>query len=193
MKYAFILSLIALFSFQANTQEKVYPKSIASIDDFRALLEEVEPHRTERLISLDEFLKISKEENVIILDSRSKYRYDRKHIKGAIHLNFSDFTQEALDALIPNENTKILIYCNNNFSAPTPIELTDFPTKLSKPFEPTPIKTEIPIRIKRYTLALNIPTYINLYGYGYRNIFELDELVNINDARLEFEGTEVRQ
>lgn len=35
----------------------------------------------------------------------------------------------------------------------------------------------------------NIPTYINLYGYGYRNIYELDELVEMNDPRLEFEGT----
>ena len=41
-------------------------------------------------------------------------------------------------------------------------------------------------------LALNIPTYINLYGYGYRNIYELDELVNINDKRIKFEGTEVK-
>lgn len=41
-------------------------------------------------------------------------------------------------------------------------------------------------------LALNIPTFINLYGYGYRNIYELDELVNINDPRVKFEGTEVK-
>jgi hypothetical protein len=41
-------------------------------------------------------------------------------------------------------------------------------------------------------LALNIPTYINLYGYGYKNVYELDELVNVNDKRIEFEGTAVK-
>ena len=40
-------------------------------------------------------------------------------------------------------------------------------------------------------LALNIPTFINLYGYGYRSIYELDELVNVHDTRIEFEGTMV--
>ena len=40
-------------------------------------------------------------------------------------------------------------------------------------------------------LALNIPTYINLYGYGYRNVYELNELVGVRDPRVEFEGTTV--
>lgn len=40
--------------------------------------------------------------------------YDQKHIKGAINLNFSDFNQDSLNALFPDENTRILIYCNNN-------------------------------------------------------------------------------
>ncbi|MEO7977542.1 hypothetical protein [Flavobacterium sp.] len=41
-------------------------------------------------------------------------------------------------------------------------------------------------------LALNITTHINLYGYGYKNIYELDELVNVNDSGITFEGTEVK-
>ena len=40
-------------------------------------------------------------------------------------------------------------------------------------------------------MALNVPTYINLYGYGYRNVYELDELVDVNDPRVEFEGSVV--
>jgi hypothetical protein len=54
--------------------------------------------------------------------------------------------------------------------------------------EPTSIPTEEPI-----TLALNIPTYINLYGYGYRNVYELGELVNVNDKRISFEGSIVTE
>lgn len=42
-------------------------------------------------------------------------------------------------------------------------------------------------------MALNIPTYINLYGYGYRNVYELHELVDVKDPRIEFEGTIVEQ
>ncbi len=42
-------------------------------------------------------------------------------------------------------------------------------------------------------MALNIPTYINLYGYGYRNVYELHELVNVDDPRIAFEGSIVAQ
>ena len=35
---------------------------------------------------------------------------------------------------------------------------------------------------------LNIPPYINLYGYGYRNIYELHELVDVRDPRLRHAG-----
>ena len=42
-------------------------------------------------------------------------------------------------------------------------------------------------------MALNIPTHINLYGYGYRNVYELNELVNVNDPRIAFEGSIVEQ
>ena len=41
--------------------------------------------------------------------------------------------------------------------------------------------------------AAILGTYINLYGYGYRNIYELDELVNVNDSRIECLGTEVKE
>jgi hypothetical protein len=38
-------------------------------------------------------------------------------------------------------------------------------------------------------MSLNVPTYVNLYGYGYRNVYELHELVDVNDPRISFEGT----
>lgn len=175
--------------------QETYPKSLASYNDFKNLVTFVEAHRKERLINLDTFLKMSEEENIIILDTRSEFRYKRKHLKGAIHLSFSDFTQDNLRTLIPlNANTKILIYCNNNFSG----DQIDFRSKMSLPEESNSlldkreIETQILSNRKPIMLALNIPTYINLYGYGYRNIYELDELVNVNDPRIIFEGTEVK-
>jgi len=33
-------------------------------------------------------------------------------------------------------------------------------------------------------LALNIQTFINLVGYGYANVRELNEVVNFNDPKI---------
>ena len=131
---------------------------------------------------------MSENKNVVILDSRSKFRYDRKHLKNSIHLGFSDFTQDNLWELIPDQNTTVLIYCNNNFIG----DQINFASKISKPNQkPSRIETQILSNRKPMMLALNIPTFINLYGYGYKNVYELNELVNVNDSRIEFEGTEV--
>lgn len=168
------------------TQQQHYPKALVDYDDFKSLVLAVEKERTNRLVSLDDFLKMSHEANTIILDTRSDFRYDRKHLKGAIHLDFTDFTQENLSKLIPDPNTKILIYCNNNFSG----DQINFASKMSFPRNIP--ETQILSNRKPIMLALNIPTYINLYGYGFKNIYELDELVDVNDPRVKFEGTEVQ-
>jgi hypothetical protein len=168
------------------TKEKQYPKALVDYDDFKNLVLEIEKERENRLVSLDAFLKMSHEKNTVVLDSRSDFRYNRKHLKGAIHLDFTDFTQENLYKLIPDPNTRILIYCNNNFDG-DPI---DFASKMS--FPKNAPETQILANRKPIMLALNIPTHINLYGYGYKNVYELDELVHINDARIKFEGTEVK-
>ena len=163
-----------------------YPKALVDYDDFKNLILDLEKNRAERLVSLDVFLEMAKGENTVILDTRSDFRFNRKHLKGAIHLDFTDFTQENLLKLIPDTNTKILIYCNNNFNG-DPI---DFASKMAKPA--ASLQTQILSNRKPVMLALNIPTHINLYGYGYKNIYELDELVNVNDPRVKFEGTEVK-
>jgi len=163
-----------------------YPKALVDYEDFKNLVTELEKKRENHLVNLDVFLKMSKEENVVILDSRSDFRFNRKHLKDAIHLDFTDFTQDNLLQLIPDTNTKILIYCNNNFDG----DPVDFPSKMYVP--ENKIETQILSNRKPIMLALNIPTHINLYGYGYKNIYELDELVNVNDSRIKFEGTEVK-
>ena len=168
-------------------QERGYLKAKVSFGDFKNLVDEVEAHRAERLVDLDAFLRMAQEPGTIVLDSRSKMRFDRIHLKGALHLNFADFTQASLAETIPSFDTRVLIYCNNNFEG-NPI---DFASKIALP--PTSLgdspadafrEEEKPIM-----MALNVPTYINLYGYGYRNVYELDELVDVGDARIAFEGS----
>jgi len=164
-----------------------YPVAKVSFKDFKSLVTQAEKHRAKRLISLDEFLEKAKDENVIILDTRSKLRYDRIHVEGAKHLNFSDFTQDNLREVIPSPETIVLIYCNNNFEG----NQVDFASKVVVPSaipQATPT-AQFASQEKPLMMALNIPTYINLYGYGYKNVFELDELVNVDDPRISFQGT----
>lgn len=168
-------------------QDAKYTKAKVSFEDFKGLVAEVEKHRATRLVDLNTFLKMSRDPGVLILDSRSAFRFERIHIKGAKHLAFTDFTQESLAKVIPAFETKILIYCNNNFDG----NQVDFASKIALPL-PKPRSaeaTQFASQAKPIMMALNIPTYINLYGYGYRNVYELNELVNVKDPRIAFEGS----
>jgi hypothetical protein len=184
-------SVILLFNNLVFAQENSYQKAKVSFDDYKNLVAEVEPHRAERLIDLDTFLKMSNEPGVIILDSRSTFRYERIHLKGAKHLSFTDFTQNNFAEVIPSFETTIQIYCNNNFEG----NQTDFASKVAMPVNPAGdiITAQFNSQEKPLMMALNIPTYINLYGYGYHNVYELNELVNVNDPRISFEGSIVEQ
>lgn len=168
-----------------------YAKAKVSFDDFKGLVAQVETHRASRLIDLDTFLKMSKEPDVIILDSRSAFRFERIHLKGARHLAFTDFTQANLQKVIPSFETRILIYCNNNFDG----NETDFASKIAspRPKAENALAKQIAGQEKPIMMALNIPTYVNLYGYGYRNVYELHELVSVKDPRIVFAGSLIDQ
>lgn len=162
-----LYSLFLLTWAEASMTAMAQPvPSKVDFQGFNRMTEEVRGHREIHLIELDRFNEMAKQKDVVILDTRSASAFQGKHLKGAIHLNFSDFTEEKLAKLIPDRDTTILIYCNNNFK-------DDAESFMAK----------------RAELALNIPTFINLYGYGYRNVYELSELVSVHDPRLEFEGT----
>lgn len=128
---------------------------------FMDLGDEVFELRESRLLTLEQFNDMAEAPDTIILDARSRYAFDMGHIEGAVNLPFSDFTDEKLAELIPSKDTRILIYCNNNFSDDAE-----------------------PIPLKRISLALNIPTFINLYGYGYENIYELGVLTETTNANV---------
>jgi hypothetical protein len=106
---------------------------------------------------------MSREPGTIILDARSREKYDTLHIKGAVNLSFPDITVESLHRMLPDKDARILIYCNNNFVG----EQRAFPTKMPM-------------------ASLNISTYIALYSYGYRSVYELGPLLDINKSKLEF-------
>jgi len=122
--------------------------------------------RASHRVSEEDFVRMSREPGTLILDARSRQKYDELHVKGAINLSFPDITIDSLRALIPDKGTRILIYCNNNFrGAEGP-----FPSKLP-------------------TASLNLSTFIALYNYGYRNVWELGPLVDVKTTKIPLEPT----
>jgi len=109
---------------------------------------------------------MSREPGTVVLDARSREKYDELHIKGAVSLSFPDITVASLATLLPDKTARILIYCNNNFRG-----------------------AERPFPTKRADASLNISTYISLYSYGYRNVYELGPLLDIAASKLEFESS----
>ena len=128
---------------------------------FRSLTNEVEAYRATRLISWADFVAASREADVLILDARSERQFARGHLQGAINLPLPEFSEEALAETIGRSDRPILIYCNNNFS-----------------------NDREPVMLKSGPVALNIPTFIHLVAYGYRNVRELDAVIDMDDPRI---------
>ena len=132
-------------------------------------------HRKDRRVDVHEFLEMARDPNTIILDTRSKKKFDMKHVAGAKHLNFSDFTESALSKVIPSKDTRVLIYCNNNFKTEDKHEESVDREAFGAKYEP---------------YALNITTYSNLYGYGYKNVYELAPAVDPESTEIPFASEE---
>lgn len=175
MKYYFffILTILCIFPIQVvdarekveqNNRELVNPA--IDIDGYLRVSQEAANYRQNRRLTEAEFITKSKESGTIILDARSTERYNELHIKRAVNLSFPDITIASLESLIPDKNTLILIYCNNNFRGAE----SAFPTKMA-------------------TASLNISTYIALYNYGYKNVYELAPLLDIKSTQIEFESS----
>jgi hypothetical protein len=126
---------------------------------------EAAEYRQTRRLTEDEFLRMSCQPGVVILDARSSEKFRELHVKGAINLSFPDITAASLRQAIPDANAPVLIYCNNNFR-----------------------NAEGPFPGKASTASLNLSTFIALYNYGYRNVYELGPLIDIGKSKLPFES-----
>jgi hypothetical protein len=122
-------------------------------------------YRDSRRLSEEDFVRYAREPGTVVLDARSREKFDQLHIAGAINLSFPDIAIASLQRAIPSRSTRILIYCNNNFrGAESP-----FPSKLP-------------------AASLNLSTFIALYTYGYRNVWELGPQVDLERSILRFES-----
>jgi phage shock protein E len=152
---------IAMLCFAASAASAQATNPQIDYPGFEGLTQKVGTYRAARLVSWAEFAKSAKRPGALILDARSADAYAAGHIRGAVNLPFTDFTAESLKRVIGNADRPILIYCNNNFR-----------------------NNVAPVMLKVPSLALNIQTFINLVGYGYPNVWELDEAIDFNDPKV---------
>lgn len=169
--HVLIVSIVfSIVSFYLVAEDEVFklskniPNKNISYKKFLDNAIKIEPYRKKRRINVEQFIQYSKEKNTIILDTRSRKNYLKIHIKGAKHLSFTEFDVKSLLKIIPNKNTRILIYCNNNFDTTNPA-----------------------LYSKLKGASLNIPTFIHLNTYGYKNVYELGPVVNLEKTKLTFE------
>jgi phage shock protein E len=128
---------------------------------------QTQSQRAKRLLSLTAFKAIARKGDVLVLDARSEQAFREGHIDGAVNLPLPDFNAASLREIIgANPDRQILIYCNNNF-----------------------INDVRPIPTKVVQVALNIQTFINLRAYGYENVWELGEAVDMTNPAVGWVGT----
>jgi phage shock protein E len=117
-------------------------------------------------LSEDEFIAFMGDPATVVLDARSTDKYAQLHVKGAVNLPFSDIAISTLAQALPDRATRVLIYCNNNFTNAEDA----FPSKLP-------------------SASLNLSTFVALYDYGYRNVYELGPLIDARTTRIPLQGS----
>lgn len=164
-----VLPAIVTFALTASSLLAATPAPPNRLIDYPGFLEDaaiVGKVREQHRVSEDEFLRMAAEPGTIILDARTRDKFDMLHVDGARHLALTDVTAEELTKVIPAKDTRILIYCNNNFLQ----EKEAFASKVAR-------------------ASLNIYTFNTLFSYGYRNVYELAPLTDIRQSKLPFVGT----
>ena len=141
--------------------QSLVPNPQIDYASFRKIADEVEPYRQTRLVDWNTWLSAAADPDVLILDARSERQFAQGHLAGAVNVPLPEFSVERLAEVIGRSDRPILIYCNNNFRNDRP-----------------------PVALKSGPVALNIPTFIHLIAYGYRNVRELNDVIDIDDPRI---------
>jgi len=144
-------------------QQPTLSNPAIDMDGYLRLAQEAAKHRESRRVSEADFIRMSRQTGTIVLDCRSKAKYALLHIEGAINLSFPDISVESVKRVLPDKGARILIYCNNNFK-----------------------NNEAAFASKLPAASLNISTYISLYTYGYRNVYELAPQIDPVKSKLRF-------
>src|SRR4249919_635686 len=84
----------------ADPQDPIANPAI-DMDAYLRVSQEAAQHRVTRRLTEADFLRMSQERGTIVLDARSKEKYDLLHIQGAVNLSFPDITVESLQRVLP--------------------------------------------------------------------------------------------
>ena len=144
------------------------PNPLINYGQFQRIVADSREQRESHRLTEAEFLADMQRAGVVVLDARTESRYRLRHVKGAVNLPYTEFTADTLARVVPDKDSMILIYCNNNFLD-----------------SPRAFATKAP------AASLNLATYTSLKAYGYTNIFELGPLLKIEQTQIPFEGSEV--
>jgi hypothetical protein len=161
-----IVAALAVSLFAPSLHARTATPANPQVDytGFVELADRLRDYREARRLAWDEFARRAKDDGAILLDARSESAFAAGHLAGAINLPLPDFTAERLaEVLGPDQERPVYIYCNNNFADDRP-----------------------PVVVKRVELALNIPTFINLVGYGYGNVWELADVIRTDGPGVEW-------
>jgi phage shock protein E len=165
-----ILCIVLASPAMAQSRKAPTPSAGSPLIDYPGYLRlatQTQPQRAKRLLTLAAFKAKAAQGDTLVLDARSEQAFREGHIDGAVNLPLPDFNAASLRQIIgSNSNRAILIYCNNNF-----------------------INDVRPVPTKVIQVALNIQTFINLRAYGYNNVWELGEAVDMTNPAVRWVGT----
>lgn len=169
--HSLLLATVPVFvlSTLAAPGQSTIQNPLIDYNGFQKIVDTANKERESRRLTEDDFLKMMSQQGVVVLDARSAAMYKLRHISGAVNLPFTDFSAQSIAGVVPAKETKILIYCNNNF-----------------------LNAPVSMFSKVATASLNLSTYTSLKAYGYDNIYELGPLLDVNKTKIPFEGTEVK-
>ena len=155
---------LALISLSAHAAAEDIPNPLIDYNAFQDGVKRVGVVREIHRVSEFEFVHMASDPSTVILDARSAEKFALVHVRSAKNLSLPDITEEELAKIIPSKSTRILIYCNNNFTN----EPEAFPAK-------------------NLAASLNVYTMNVLFAYGYTNVYELGPLVDIRKSIIPFE------